>query len=45
VALAGQGNIADALTVYGDLRHVQRDELGVSPSPVTRAVYDSLLRG
>ena len=43
-ALAGQGNVAEALTVYGDLRHVLRDELGVSPSPVTQAVYDSLLR-
>ena len=41
--LASQGNIAEALSVYATLRVVLRDELGVSPSPATRAVYDDLL--
>jgi SARP family transcriptional regulator, regulator of embCAB operon len=43
-ALASQGNVAEALTVYGDLRTVLRDELGISPSAATQAVYQSLLR-
>jgi DNA-binding SARP family transcriptional activator len=43
-ALAAQGNVAEALTVYGDLRRVLRDELGISPSAATQAVYQSLLR-
>jgi DNA-binding SARP family transcriptional activator len=42
-ALACQGNIAEALSVYATLRVVLRDELGVSPSPKTQAVYDELL--
>jgi DNA-binding SARP family transcriptional activator len=42
-ALACQGNIAEALSVYATLRVVIRDELGVSPSPKTQAVYDELL--
>jgi DNA-binding SARP family transcriptional activator len=42
-ALACQGNVAEALSVYATLRTVLRDELGVSPSPSTQAVYDELL--
>jgi DNA-binding SARP family transcriptional activator len=42
-ALACQGNVAEALSVYATLRTVLRDELGVSPSPRTQAVYDELL--
>jgi len=41
--LALQGNVAEALQVYSDLRVVLRDELGVSPSPSTQAVFESLL--
>jgi pentatricopeptide repeat protein len=43
-ALAGEGNVAEALGVYADLRRVLRDELGISPSPASRAVYEGLLR-
>jgi DNA-binding SARP family transcriptional activator len=43
-ALAGEGNVAEALGVYADLRRVLRDELGISPSPASRAVYETLLR-
>lgn len=44
-ALAGQGNVAEALRVYADLSEILRDELGVSPSAATQAVHDQLLRG
>jgi SARP family transcriptional regulator, regulator of embCAB operon len=43
-ALAAQGNAAEALRIYADLREVLRDELGVSPSAPIEAVYQSLLR-
>ena len=43
-ALALEGNVAEALTVYGDLRRVLRAELGVSPSTPSQAVYESVLR-
>ena len=43
-SLAGQGNVAEALRVYTNLCGVLRDELGVSPSATTQAVYDDLLR-
>jgi DNA-binding SARP family transcriptional activator len=43
-ALARQGNVAEALTVYTNLRDVLRDELGVSPCATMQAVYDHLLR-
>jgi DNA-binding SARP family transcriptional activator len=36
--------VAEALGVYADLRRVLRDELGISPSPASRAVYETLLR-
>jgi pentatricopeptide repeat protein len=42
-ALARQGNVAEALRVYSRLCDLLRDELGVSPSPPTRAVYDELV--
>ena len=43
-ALACQGNVAEALRVYTDLCDTLRDELGVTPSSRTQAVYDGLLR-
>jgi DNA-binding SARP family transcriptional activator len=42
-ALAAQGNLAEALDVYGQLSDCLRDQLGVSPSPATRELYESLL--
>jgi SARP family transcriptional regulator, regulator of embCAB operon len=42
-ALAAQGNLAEALDVYGQLSESLRDQLGVSPSPVSRALYQQLL--
>jgi SARP family transcriptional regulator, regulator of embCAB operon len=43
-ALACQGNVAEALRVYTNLCDTLRDELGVTPSSPTQAVYDGLLR-
>ena len=42
-ALAAQGNLAEALAVYGQLSECLRDQLGVSPSPATRELYERLL--
>ena len=42
-ALAAQGNLAVALEVYGRLSECLRDQLGVSPSPATRELYERLL--
>ena len=42
-ALAGQGNLAEALGVYGQLSECLRDQLGVSPSPASRDLYERLL--
>lgn len=42
-ALAAQDNLAEALDVYGQLSHCLRDQLGVSPSPATRELYERLL--
>jgi SARP family transcriptional regulator, regulator of embCAB operon len=42
-ALALQGNVGEALCVYTSLREILRDELGVSPSAKSQAVYDHLL--
>ena len=42
-ALAAQGNLAEALGVYSQLCECLRDQLGVSPSPATRELYQSLL--
>jgi SARP family transcriptional regulator, regulator of embCAB operon len=42
-ALAAQGNLAEAIDIYGQLSECLRDQLGVSPSPVTRELYERLL--
>jgi SARP family transcriptional regulator, regulator of embCAB operon len=42
-ALAAQGNVAEGLDVYQQLCACLRDQLGASPSPATRAVYEELL--
>ncbi len=43
-ALDRQGNTAEALLVYDDLRCRLRDELGVTPSPATQDLHRRLLR-
>jgi DNA-binding SARP family transcriptional activator len=42
-ALAAQDNLAEALGVYGQLSECLREQLGVSPSPATRCLYEELL--
>ena len=42
-ALAAQDNLAEALHVYRQLCDYLRDELGISPSPATRQLYERLL--
>ena len=42
-ALAAQDNLAEALGVYGQLSERLRDQLGVSPGPATRDLYQHLL--
>jgi DNA-binding SARP family transcriptional activator len=42
-ALAAQDNMAEALHVYGQLCECLRDQLGSSPSPATRGLYEQLL--
>lgn len=42
-ALEAQGNLAEALDVYRRLSDELRDQLGVSPSPTTRELYQRLL--
>ena len=42
-ALAAQDNLAEAVDVYGRLAECLRDQLGVSPSPATRELYEQLL--
>jgi DNA-binding SARP family transcriptional activator len=44
-ALAAQGNLAEALEIHGQLTECLRDQLGVSPSPATRELYERLLAG
>lgn len=41
--LAHQGNDAEALRVYDDLRVLLREELGIPPSEPTQALYRRLL--
>ena len=41
---AGAGNRAEALRVYERCRRVLDEELGVPPSPETRAVHEQILR-
>lgn len=42
-ALAGEGNAAEALRVYDELRMRLRDDLGVAPSPPTQELHRRLL--
>jgi SARP family transcriptional regulator, regulator of embCAB operon len=42
-ALAAQGNLAEALGVYGQLSECLREQLGVAPGPATRDLYEQLL--
>ena len=42
-ALAAEGNVAEALSAYGQLSECLRDQLGVSPSAATRELYQRLL--
>ena len=42
-AFAAQDNLAEALNIYSLLCECLRDQLGVSPSPATRALYEQLL--
>jgi SARP family transcriptional regulator, regulator of embCAB operon len=42
-ALAAQDNLAEALHVYGQLCECLREQLGVSPSPATRQLYERIL--
>jgi DNA-binding SARP family transcriptional activator len=42
-ALAAEGNLAEALHVYSQLSDCLREQLGVSPSPATREVYERIL--
>jgi DNA-binding SARP family transcriptional activator len=42
-ALDREGNCAEALLVYEQLRAKLRDDLGISPSPATQAVHRRLL--
>ena len=43
--LAVQGNIAEALLTYEQLRRLLREELGASPGSVTEALHRRLLQG
>ncbi|HKQ02475.1 MAG TPA: BTAD domain-containing putative transcriptional regulator [Actinomycetes bacterium] len=42
-ALAGRGNVAEALRAYERLRVLLREELGIAPSPAIQAVHRRLL--
>jgi len=42
-AFTAQGNLAEAVNIYGHLSQCLRDQLGVSPSPATQALYERLL--
>jgi len=42
-ALAAQHNVAEALHVYSQLSECLREQLGASPSPATRELYERLL--
>ena len=44
-ALSAQGNDAEALRVYDDLRQRLRAELGIEPSRPTRDLYQRILEG
>lgn len=42
---AARGDVAEALSVYEQLRTVLREELGASPGPLVQALHRQLLRG
>lgn len=42
-ALAAEGNLAEALVVYEELRRLLANELGTDPAPETRALHADLL--
>ena len=42
-ALAAQHNLGEALHFYSQLSLHLRDQLGASPSPATRKIYEELL--
>ena len=42
-ALAAQDNLAEAIHIYGQLCDCLRDQIGASPSPATRELYERLL--
>jgi len=44
-ALAGGGNVAEALRVYDDLRVLLREELGTAPAGELQALHQRLLAG
>jgi DNA-binding SARP family transcriptional activator/tetratricopeptide (TPR) repeat protein len=44
-ALAGGGNVAEALRVYDELRVLLRDELGTAPAAEVQALHHRLLTG
>ena len=44
-ALASQGNVAEALLTYEQLRTLLRQELGATPGPATQALHKQLLQG
>ena len=44
-ALAAGGNVAEALRVYEELRHLLREELGVTPAAELRDLHGRLLAG
>lgn len=43
-ALAAQGNHAESIAAFGRMREVLSDELGIDPSPASRALHERLLR-
>ena len=43
--LARQGNVAEALLTYEQLRRLLREELGANPGPATQALHKRLLQG
>jgi len=43
-ALEAQGNVAEAMRVYDELRRLLRDELGMAPGPDVQALHERLLR-
>jgi DNA-binding SARP family transcriptional activator len=44
LALRAQGNVAEALVAYEELRTLLREELGTSPGPALAALHEELLR-